>query len=93
VKPAPVNVSEFTVTGAVPVEVNVTGCVAAVFSVTLPNARLAVLTDNCGLAAAVPVPLIVTIAVLLVDESLCRVSCPVATPVTVGSNWTVSVTV
>jgi hypothetical protein len=70
VKPAPLNVPEFTVTGAVPVEVNVTGCVAAVFSATLPNARLAVLTDNCGLAAAVPVPLRFTTAVLLVDESL-----------------------
>jgi hypothetical protein len=93
VKPAPLNVPEFTVTGAVPVEVNVTGCVDVLFTVTLPKARFAVLTVNCGLAAAVPVPLIVTIAVLLVDESLCRVNCPVATPVTLGSNCTCSVTV
>jgi hypothetical protein len=70
VKPVPVNVPEFTVTGAVPVEVNVTGCVEAVSTVTLPKARLAVLTVNCGLAADVPVPLKLTIAVLLVDESL-----------------------
>ena len=45
------------VTGAVPVEVNVMGCVEAVFTVTLPNVRLAVLMVNCGLAADVPVPL------------------------------------
>jgi hypothetical protein len=93
VKPVPLNVAELTVTGAVPVEVNVTGRVEAVFTVTLPNARLAGLMVNCGLATAVPVPLRLTIAVLLVDESLCRVNCPVATPVTVGSNCKVSVTV
>ena len=45
------------VTGAVPVEVNVTGCVDAVFTVTSPNVRLAALSVNCGLATAVPVPL------------------------------------
>lgn len=66
----PLKVPEFTVTGAVPVEVNVTGCVDVVFTVTLPNVRLAVLMVNCGLAADVPVPLRVTTAVLLVDESL-----------------------
>ena len=74
VKPVPLNVPEFTVTGAVPVEVNVTGCVDGVSTVTLPNARLAVLMVNCGLAADVPVPLIFTTAVLLVDESLRRVN-------------------
>ena len=62
------------VTGAVPVEVNVTGCVDAVFTVTLPNVRLAALTVNCGLDTAVPVPLRVTTAVLLVDELLWIVS-------------------
>jgi hypothetical protein len=41
VKPVPVNVAELMVTGAVPVEVNVTGSVDGVFTVTLPNARLA----------------------------------------------------
>jgi hypothetical protein len=70
VKPAPLEVAEWMVTGAVPVEVNVTGCVEAVFTVTLPNVRLAELIVNCGLATAVPVPLRLTIAVLLVDESL-----------------------
>ena len=41
VKPVPLNAAELMVTGAVPVEVNVTGSVDAVFTVTLPNVRLA----------------------------------------------------
>ena len=70
VKPVPVRVPELMVTGAVPVEVNVTGSVDAVSTVTAPNARLAALMVNCGLVTAVPVPLRLTTAVLLVDESL-----------------------
>ena len=62
------------VTGAVPVEVSVTGCVDDVFTVTSPNVRLAALTVNCGLNTAVPVPLRLTTAVLLVDELLWIVS-------------------
>jgi hypothetical protein len=92
VKPVPVSAAELMVTGAVPVEVNVTGSVDAVFTVTLPNVRLAALIVNCGLDAAVPVPLRLTTAVLLVDELLWIVSCPVAAPVAVGSNCTFSVT-
>ena len=74
VKPVPVRVPELMVTGAVPVEVNVTGWVDGVFTVTLPNVRLAALIVNCGLAAAVPVPLKLTTTVPLGDESLWRVS-------------------
>ena len=48
VKPVPVSAAELIVAGAVPVDVNVTGCVDAVFTVTLPNVRLAALTVNCG---------------------------------------------
>jgi hypothetical protein len=62
------------VTGAVPVEVNVTGNVVGVFTVTSPNVKLAALIVNWGLDAAVPVPLRLTTAVLLVDESLWIVS-------------------
>jgi hypothetical protein len=51
VKPVPVSVPEFMVTGAVPVELNVTGCVEAVFTVTLPNATLAGLMVNVGVVA------------------------------------------
>ena len=92
VKPEPVNAAELMVTGAVPVDVSVTGCVDGVFSVTLPNIRLTALSVNCGLVAAVPVPLRLTTAVLLVDESLWIVNCPDAAPVAVGSNCTFSVT-
>ncbi len=92
VKPVPGRVPELMVTGAVPVEVNVTGWVDGVFTVTLPNVRLAALIVNCGLVAAVPVPLRLTTAVLLVEELLWIVSCPAAGPVTVGSNCTFSVT-
>jgi len=46
VKPAPVIAAEFTVTGAVPVEVSVNDCIVAVFTVTLPKLRLPALTVN-----------------------------------------------
>ena len=63
-------VAELTVTGEVPVEVSVNDCVVAVFTVTLPKLKEAALTVNCGLGAAVLVPLRVTCAVEPVDESL-----------------------
>jgi hypothetical protein len=75
-----VTAAEFTVTGAVPVDVNVSDWVVAVFTVTLPKLRLAALTANCGLGAAMLVPVRVTcacgpcrasgIAMEPVDESL-----------------------
>ncbi len=75
VKPVPLNVAELIVTGAVPVEVNVTGSVEAVFTVTSPNVRLAALTVSCGTRHhTVPVPLRLTTAVLLVDELLWMVT-------------------
>ena len=63
-------VAELTMTGEVPVEVNVSDCVVAVFTVTLPKLKLAALTVNCGLGAAVLVPLRVTWFVLPLDELL-----------------------
>jgi len=69
-KPVPVMAAEFTVAGAVPVEVNVTDWVVDVFTVTLPKLKLAELRVNCGLGAAALVPLRATVAVLPVDESL-----------------------
>ena len=92
VKPVPVNAAELMVTGAVPVEVNVTGCVDAVFSVTSPNIRLTCAERQLRTGTAVPVPLRLTTAVLLVDELLWIVSWPVAAPAVVGSNCTFSVT-
>jgi hypothetical protein len=70
VKPAPVMVAELTVTGDVPDDVNVSDCVVAVFTVTLPKLKLAALTVNCGLGAAMLVPPKVTCAADPVDELL-----------------------
>jgi hypothetical protein len=84
--------AELTVTGEVPVEVNVNDCVVAVFTVTLPKLRLVALTANCGFVAAVPVPLRVTTVVPPVVELLLTVILPLADPVAVGRNCTCSVT-
>jgi hypothetical protein len=46
VNPVPVIAAELTVTGDVPVDVNVSDCVVALFTVTLPKLRLAALTAN-----------------------------------------------
>jgi hypothetical protein len=96
VKPVPLRLPELMLTGAVPVDVNVTGCVDAVFTVTSPNVKSAALIVNWGLDTAgpvsIPVPLRLTTAVLLVDELLWIVSRPAAAPVAVGSNCTFTVT-
>jgi hypothetical protein len=47
-KPAPVSVAELTVTDAVPVDVKVTDCVAAVPTSTLPNGTLFALMVKVG---------------------------------------------
>jgi len=91
-KPSPVIAAEFTVTGAVPVEVKVTDCVTDVFTVTLPKLRPAALRVNWGLGAAMLVPLRATVAVFPVDELLLIVSWPLLDPVAVGLNCTCSVT-
>lgn len=51
VKPVPVRVVALIVTGAVPVEVKVTDCVAGVFSVTLPKATFVALMLSAGTEA------------------------------------------
>jgi hypothetical protein len=85
-KPAPLIAAEFIVTGDVPVEVSVSDCVVAVSTVTLPKLRLAALSVNCGLGAAVAVPLRATDDVFPLDELLLMAICPLAAPVVVGSN-------
>ena len=85
-KLVPVSVVELTVTGAVPVEVNVSDCAVEVFTVTLPKLRLPVLTVSWGLGAAILTPLRATSVVLPVDESLLIVNVPVALPTVVGLN-------
>jgi hypothetical protein len=51
-KPLPASVAELMVTGAVPVELNVTGSSAAVFTITFPNATLVGPTDSVGIVPA-----------------------------------------
>ena len=72
-KPVPVMAAELSVTGVVPVEVSVTDCVDAVFTVTLPKLRLVEPIVNCAFAA-VPVPPRDTTAVAPLVESLLIVS-------------------
>jgi hypothetical protein len=55
--PAPETVAELTVSAEVPIEVNVKGIVFAVFTVTLPKARLPGLMESCGPAVPGPEPL------------------------------------
>jgi hypothetical protein len=57
----------------------------------LPKLKLAGLTVNVDVVAAAPVPVRLMVAVELEDESLLRVSLPVAAPEVVGLNWTLSV--
>jgi hypothetical protein len=74
VKPVPLSVAELMVTGAVPVEVNVTGSVDAVFTVTLPNAKLVGLTVNVGTAAfSCKAKLLETLPALAVRVTACAV--------------------
>jgi hypothetical protein len=84
-------VAELIVTGEVPVDVNVSDCVVAVFTVALPKLRLAALSASCGLSAVVLVPFRATTVALPVDELLLIVICPVADPAVVGRNCTCNV--
>jgi hypothetical protein len=54
VKPVPLSVPELMVTGVAPVEVNITGSVVGVFTITLPNAALAGLMVSVGPAGVGP---------------------------------------
>ena len=85
VYPAPLSAAELMVTGAVPVEVSVTGNVDGVFSATLPNVRLAVLIVNVGTAAfSCRAKLLETLPALAVRVT----ACAVVTDVTVAVNAT-----
>ena len=83
-KPAPLNIAELMVTGDVPVEVNVTGRVDAVFRVTLPNDRLVGLIVNVGPPAAFNcrANVVETLPALAVKVT----ACPVVTADTVAVN-------
>ena len=82
-KPAPVTAPVFTVTAAVPEDVNVTDFTTAVFSATLPNDRAVALTLSVGMAAfscrAKPLEAPPALAEIVAD-------CAVVTDVTVALN-------
>jgi hypothetical protein len=90
--PAPVAVTDDIATFAVPESVSVTVLLADVPTVTLPNARLVVGVVKLELGGTVPVPVTPTVRGLLL-ASLLIVRVPCDAPVTVGSNFTVYVTV
>ena len=92
VKPVPAIEAEFTVTAEVPDDVSVTEPVTEEPTVTLPKLRVEALSVNCGLAAAVPVPVRATAAVLPLAELLLIVSLPVEAPAAVGRNCSCKVT-
>jgi hypothetical protein len=85
--------AELTVTGAAPEEVSVTDCVDEELTVTLPKLKVEALSVNCGVAAAVPVPLKATVAVLPLVELLLIESFPLAAPAAVGRKFSCKVTV
>jgi hypothetical protein len=70
VKPAPLSVAEVMMTGAVPVELKISGCVEGVLIVALPNEMLLALVVNVGVDALscsaklleTPAPLAVIVA-------------------------------
>lgn len=91
----PVIVAELTVTGDVPVDVNVTACGEAVLTAAIPKFRLDALTDRTGLVVAAvataPIPLSDTIAVFPLLESLVIATWPADPPIVMGLNCTCSV--
>ncbi len=93
VKPVPPIVAELIISGAVPVEVTVSGSVEVDPTPTLPKLKLVELTDSCGVVAATPVLLRLTVAVALVEELLLTVSAPVTALVVMGADCTWRVTV
>jgi hypothetical protein len=74
-KPAPVTVPALMVSGAVPVEVRVTDCeVAAVFTETLPKARLLLLRMKVGgVALSVRAKVLETVPEVAVRVAVCAV--------------------
>jgi hypothetical protein len=54
--PVPATTAEFTVTGAVPLDVRVTVCVVLEFKLTAPNGMLVALTVRTGVCLAVEAP-------------------------------------
>ena len=80
-KPAPVSVTPLIVTGTVPVEVKVTGCIAGVLTGTSPNATLVALMLSARIAAF---SCKVTFFITLPSFAVIVTGCAVATEDTVA---------
>jgi hypothetical protein len=77
------------VTGAVPLDVKVSGSDAPLFTVTLPKLSDVVLEVSCGVAAVVPLPLNATLTLAGV-ALLVMVSVSASAPAVAGSKSSVS---
>lgn len=72
VKPAPVNAAPLIVTGAVPVDVKVTYCVALAFTTTLPNGTVLALILKVGVATfKCRTKLLETLLALAISVAVC----------------------
>lgn len=91
--PLPLMVAALMTSGAVPVEVTVTGIVEFEPTAILPKLRPVVLIINCGLVAVTPVLVRLIAAVAFVEELLLMVSVPVTAPAVMGADCTSSVIV
>jgi len=97
VKPDPDRLAPLTITGAVPLDVKVTGWTAGVPTATLPKATVLELTVRpapaAGAAAATPLPVNWTVEVGFPGELLAITNCAETAPVFEGPNWTFRVAV
>lgn len=92
VKPEPLIVAELIVSGAVPVEVSVTGNAAEEPSSTVPKLKLAGLTVNCVPVSGTPLQVRLTASPLCLTALLFIVSVPVIVLAAFGADVTLSVT-
>jgi hypothetical protein len=87
VKPVPVTPTELTVTGALPVEVNVAFCVTGLPIVTEPKLKAPGVTESCGVELATPFAASATAAAPS-RELLVKDISPLMEPVAAGLNCT-----
>lgn len=88
----PAILTALIVTGAVPVEVSVSGCDEDVSTVTSPKLSLAALAVSCGLVAACPLPVRLMVDLAFAEELLSMVTVPVEAPASTGMYLTCKVT-
>ena len=86
--PAPLIVGKLIVSGAVPVDVTVTGSVTVDPTFTSPKLRLVVLTVTCGLGRASPAPVSLIVVLECLSALLLIVSVPIAALTVAGANVT-----